>query len=202
MPEQEKQARERLVDSFWELLADLPYRKVTVGKLVDRAGCNRATFYYHYQDLDDLLLKALDAEFAKFGGIAAIVHRSVTSGPEAFASVVTNEDFGRIVLAAQKVGFADFSAKLRLLTEGVWTTVLCASGQRLAPEAKAILDFVSDGTAGWLIRRPGDRHVAHAPFASDTLALQCEHLAALYGITKDELLARLEMVARLRTSSL
>ena len=43
-----------LQESFVSLLREKPMGKITVRELCDRADINRATFYAHYRDLDDL----------------------------------------------------------------------------------------------------------------------------------------------------
>lgn len=38
-----------------QMMAEMPFHKITVVKLVKRCGVNRQTFYYHFQDIYDLL---------------------------------------------------------------------------------------------------------------------------------------------------
>jgi AcrR family transcriptional regulator len=42
-------------DTFWALLEEMPYSKITVTTLVDRCHINRNTFYYHFHSIPDLL---------------------------------------------------------------------------------------------------------------------------------------------------
>lgn len=44
-----------------ELITELPYDKVSVQALVDRANVGRATFYHHYADKEELLLESMSA---------------------------------------------------------------------------------------------------------------------------------------------
>lgn len=37
-----------IVDTFWQLLEEKPYNKITVQDIVDRCHVNRNTFYYHF----------------------------------------------------------------------------------------------------------------------------------------------------------
>ncbi|MFQ6791369.1 MAG: TetR/AcrR family transcriptional regulator [Thomasclavelia sp.] len=48
-----------IVTAFWQLLEEKPYNKITVKNIVERCDINRNTFYYHFQDIPDLLDKAL-----------------------------------------------------------------------------------------------------------------------------------------------
>lgn len=45
-------ARKKMImDSFWELLEEKPFNKITVKLIVERCGVNRNTFYYYFQDI-------------------------------------------------------------------------------------------------------------------------------------------------------
>ena len=41
--------------TFVELIEKMPYKKVTVAAIVKECGINRNTFYYHYNDLPELI---------------------------------------------------------------------------------------------------------------------------------------------------
>lgn len=43
-----------IVDTFWQLLEEKPYNKITVQDIVDKCQVNRNTFYYHFQDIPSL----------------------------------------------------------------------------------------------------------------------------------------------------
>ena len=44
-----------IVATFWQLLEEKTYNKITVQDIVDRCHVNRNTFYYHFQDIPDLI---------------------------------------------------------------------------------------------------------------------------------------------------
>lgn len=44
-----------IMTTFQEMLAEIPFDKITVSALVKRAGVSPNTFYYHYQDIYALL---------------------------------------------------------------------------------------------------------------------------------------------------
>ena len=48
-----------IITAFWQLLEEKPYNKITVKNIVERCDINRNTFYYHFQDIPDLLYKSL-----------------------------------------------------------------------------------------------------------------------------------------------
>ena len=54
---------EAIHDSFVAMLKDLPYEKITVKALCEKARINKKTFYRYYPTLDDLLME-LQTEYA------------------------------------------------------------------------------------------------------------------------------------------
>lgn len=68
-----------LQESLIKLLRDKPIAKITVREVCEQAGINRATFYAHYHDLDDLnkeiergLAKAVTDAIFSMPGTASI----------------------------------------------------------------------------------------------------------------------------------
>lgn len=50
-----------------EMMAEMPLEDINVTTLCDKCGCHRQTFYYHYQDIYDLIQAILlSEEIAKF----------------------------------------------------------------------------------------------------------------------------------------
>ena len=47
-------------DTFWDLLEEKPYNKITVQDIVDRCHVNRNTFYYHFQDIPMLMIDSIE----------------------------------------------------------------------------------------------------------------------------------------------
>ncbi|MDQ0970186.1 AcrR family transcriptional regulator [Neobacillus niacini] len=51
--------RRLIMDSFIELSAKKEFKDITIKDITTEAMINRATFYYHFEDIFDLLEKAL-----------------------------------------------------------------------------------------------------------------------------------------------
>lgn len=49
-------ARDRLENAFWQLLEEGPYKNITVRALTQRAQVNHNTFYYHFENIDEMAL--------------------------------------------------------------------------------------------------------------------------------------------------
>ncbi|MGE5632222.1 MAG: hypothetical protein ACM3TR_14160 [Caulobacteraceae bacterium] len=47
--------KKALANSLKKLMKSLPLNKISVKNIVDDSGLNRQTFYYHFQDIYDLL---------------------------------------------------------------------------------------------------------------------------------------------------
>lgn len=60
------QLTERAIEnSFIKLLNEMPFDKITVKDIVEDCGINRNTFYYHYEDIFDLLRKVFEKKAAE-----------------------------------------------------------------------------------------------------------------------------------------
>ena len=55
-----KRTKELLTDTFWELLEEKAYSKITVNDIVNRCDVNRNTFYYHFQDIPSLMINSIE----------------------------------------------------------------------------------------------------------------------------------------------
>ena len=59
-----RRTQQSLRDALIELMLEKAYDKITIQEIIDRANVGRATFYNHYRDKDDLLLRGV-AELAR-----------------------------------------------------------------------------------------------------------------------------------------
>lgn len=62
-------AKERLENSFWALLHDNDYAKLTVTQIVQHAQVNRNSFYYHFSSLAELADSAIMHEVEQMPNI-------------------------------------------------------------------------------------------------------------------------------------
>lgn len=52
-------------ESFIRLINQMPFNRITVKDIVEDCGISRNTFYYHYQDIYELLREIFELEMAK-----------------------------------------------------------------------------------------------------------------------------------------
>lgn len=51
--------RSRIENEFWKLMKKKSLKQITVSELVKNAECNRTTFYYHFDSVEDLAWKII-----------------------------------------------------------------------------------------------------------------------------------------------
>ena len=52
--------KEIIRNTFWDILEEKPYNKITVQDIVDRCQVNRNTFYYYFQDIPTLMTDSVE----------------------------------------------------------------------------------------------------------------------------------------------
>ena len=63
-----KRTRKMLREALWDIIQEKGIESLSVRELCERAMINRATFYRHYEDINDLLLRGLDEFFDEIQG--------------------------------------------------------------------------------------------------------------------------------------
>ena len=112
--------RQMLRDALVSLIEEQGFDAVTVQDITDRAELNRATFYLHYRDKQDLLVQslrdAIDELVADIGATAGESGEQVSDGSRGpisatFEHVAQHAQFYRVMLSAE--GVASFIAAVR-----------------------------------------------------------------------------------------
>ena len=190
--------QQRLIDSFWLLLETLPFRKVTISRLVELASCNRASFYYHYQDTGDLLQKALEQELVDELGVISIMADSLAGSKEARCASLSSHP--RLLLAFRQVQRELLSERLQFFFLRLWTVVLCSEGEELVRDARELIAFFVDGLLGALLL-PSVQGDSGLGLSVRKMSASCvEELGSLYGLDGGEVAARLRMINRVWSS--
>lgn len=52
--------RDAIIQAFDQLLDEKPVNKITVKDIVECCGCNRNTFYYHFDDIPAMIDEIMD----------------------------------------------------------------------------------------------------------------------------------------------
>ena len=157
-----RRTRRQLREAVLALAADRDFGAITVRDITARAEVNRATFYLHYRDKDDLVAQALDALFDEFTAedrAFADAHGRVTPGGvpppvvDLFRHVAERPELYRRLLA--ETGSSAFAARLRAFDERqflyVWHDMgLAAATGSPPPELRArFAATATQGVIGW-----------------------------------------------------
>ena len=72
-----RNTKKRLYESLLKLVGKKPLNQVTVKELTDDADVNRSTFYFHYQDVDSMVLEMEDRFLQDFSvALTALENKS------------------------------------------------------------------------------------------------------------------------------
>lgn len=77
---QKPKARNALIESFWELLAEEPFQNISVRELCRRAEVNKNTFYYHFENIEELAQVAVDSALFRELGALLLSAETVDKG--------------------------------------------------------------------------------------------------------------------------
>lgn len=186
----------RLADALWDCLAELPVGEISVGDVIEAAGVSRGSFYYHFDDLDELLAWAIRQEVMnsdrKGHSFALLLARAEPSG-----NALVQRAIARVCLLLDKGGMSPvFDVALDAMRE-VWVAVLEPEGGRLPDGVIAQLEYAVGGSVGMLAR--ASRSTEAKLRASSAFIRACnrtlvERIADELGVSAAELVARLERV--------
>ena len=186
----------RLADALWDCLAELPVGEISVGDVIEAAGVSRGSFYYHFDDLDELLAWAIRQEVMnsdrKGHSFALLLARAEPSG-----NALVQRAIARVCLLLDKGGMSPvFDVALDAMRE-VWVAALEPEGGRLPDGVVAQLEYAVGGSVGMLAR--ASRSTEAKLRASSAFIRACnrtlvERIADELGVSAAELVARLERV--------
>ncbi len=111
-----KLSSEKIETTFLALILKHKYEDITVSQICQTANINRSTFYAHYDDINDLIIK-IEAKFAK--SMASIFNYGERQTHEAFVEMFTfvkeNKYFYKAFLNIPYVTLAETNTKSAIL---------------------------------------------------------------------------------------
>lgn len=205
----EADARTRIIEAFWQLLAKEGHvSRVSAGAVATAAGCNRGTFYYYFKSVNDLVDQALRETLTRDGRIVDALFRVMATGDLCvFGSVDLVCDLHRIVVGLGSGVAYELNDIIRRAVVERWEQALYAGGRQLTSDACFMVQFMLSGVmsyllamahaneragAGLLHPRPPASY-AHA-YAEGAAAHTIESVAQAEGIDPEEA-ARLMLAA-------
>lgn len=111
-----KISSEKIETAFLTLILHHKYEDITISQVCQEAGVNRSTFYCHYDDINDLIIK-IENKFAK--GTATIFNYGQRQTHEAFIEMFSfikdNKYFYKAFLNIPYITLAETNTKIDVL---------------------------------------------------------------------------------------
>ena len=107
---------EKIETAFLTLILNHKYENITTSQICKQAGVNRSTFYCHYNDINDLIIK-IEGKFANsMAGIFNFGERQTHEAMvEMFTFVKDNKYFYRAFLNIPYATLAETNTKINIL---------------------------------------------------------------------------------------
>ena len=149
---EEKSAAARMIEAFWDQLSRMPYREVTAASVARQAGCNRATFYYYFDSIEDLAEQAVDAAVPT--GIADLAEKFLSENGTPFRLDESQRSaVERICLLTGPNGSTRLTERFKRALAETWANKF---GLDLAREdVRAVASFMASGIVGILGNQEG-----------------------------------------------
>ena len=111
-----KMSSKKIETAFLTLILNHKYEDITISQICKQAEINRSTFYCHYYDINDLIIK-IEGKFAK--GMARIFNYGERQTHEAFIEMFTfikeNKYFYKAFLNIPYITLAEHDTKAKCL---------------------------------------------------------------------------------------
>lgn len=193
----------RLADAFWGLLATTRLADVSVGGVVTAAKVSRGSFYYHFDDLDELVGWALAREIADADGegtsLMALAMRP--GAEEGRGTSAAARSLGRICLLMDCGGMnVVYDVALGLMSD-LWLEVLRPEDGRLPDDLVAQLEYAVGGTMCMLYRARGssaEKRRISVAFLRDRHLRFVARMAQRLGVSSHDLAVRVQEASHSR----
>lgn len=155
----EKPVREKIEDTLLLLLEDRSLAQVTVSELVRRVGCNRATFYYHFDSVDDLadciVEESIPSEIPLLvKSYLSGTIESITLSPESKKSIE------RLRVLVGKNGSPLLTAKMQNALKEIWLEMFHLTDSDMDEESRSVVEFMVGGVVSLLGHHGDNRDYA------------------------------------------
>ena len=142
---------ERVETAFWKAIETRSLAQVSVSSLVREAGINRSTFYYHYEDIDDLARRAVSRNLpAELPRIALLLFSGEVDHPE--IDVGTLAGLEKICMLIGHDGSSRISRIVEDALVGMWKHEFGFAGEPKDGDVARALEFLAGGIVGVLSR--------------------------------------------------
>ena len=149
-------ARGKLVRAFWEAIADIPLHKLTVTKVIKRAGLNRNSFYYHFTCIEDMAEKVVEETLMR--DLPGILVSELNKGEGVAVDTLLSEKgirerFDHVCLLAGKNSSPQLQEMLKTAIAYNWKNYLSIESEKLSHEDRLVFEFCLGGVISLLALR-------------------------------------------------
>lgn len=194
----ELDAKEKILESFWSLLANNQLHEVSVGMIAAKAGCSRGTFYYHFSDKDELVDAAVEIELKN---VPSIIFSLVSGVADIDWSKLSGNHMGRLNLFMEHGGGNLVERKVKDYVFSLWRVLLVPDGGDLKNETRMILEYETSGMLSLISYLGRSDWVSlkdfPAEFMKQNSAVALENICEVEQIPREEIILRLRMLNQL-----
>ena len=153
----------KIENAFWRLLEEETFSDITVSRIVQESGVNRNSFYYHYEDMNDLAYKAFksnagpEVSKALFGVLFMSQQGEQTNLAKAIDPMLIAHVRKIMLYAGSDSAF--LNRMVRDLLKEIWLDELSINEDLLSTQEQLQIRFVFAGLVSVL----GSREVKETP---------------------------------------
>lgn len=144
-------ARTRIIDAFWSMLAEGPYDSITVKGLASKAQVNHNTIYRHFDSVEHVAKSAVAEVYsieAAMHVLALFAHPELMN-VERITEQGLDERFRKVILAMRS-GSPMLIATIQESIKDCWMQITGTTWDELPDETKLELSFILGGITSTL----------------------------------------------------
>ena len=194
-------AQQRLIDAFWELLKTYKVHEITISMLCGKIGCNRGTFYYHFENIDNLLQRAIEFELIEQTKVTTNIFTIMSREYDAsLCDLVQKRNTERLYLVMKQGGREKIESIVKKSMLRMWSAVLCpAPSESLTPASRLIIEYSIGGIlSSILFIHENVDEPAEIEFCDDTISQIIE--LSICELTKQQNVSREELSTRVKAA--
>lgn len=190
-------AKERIISAFGKLLERYPINEIGIKAIINAAQCNRATFYYYFDNVYDLFNQYVETELLNGGDVTETVFSFFTTDftDESYQRLLDGRG-KKLVLAMRNGGTAQVRQAVCKSFYALWGEALKCGEAGLTEKTKAMIQYEVTGFLGVFYRIDfEDPRAIHNQFPREFLSeISCVLTRCIckeQGANYDEVVARL-----------
>lgn len=185
-------AKERLEEAFWASLDEAPYSALTVKSIAKRAKVNHNTFYYYYENIEDMVDQMFLANIPI--GFINLLMGVILENRASFEDIEISEDmeqrFHR-VRTLFNCGSADVIRKVRAVALTQWIKRLGIADDEITEGDKARIAFLWGGISSLMAAEQSSTIAGYIAALQDGIAdaarMLVQRVAEDHGISASDL---------------